>query len=162
MKCPFCEGNEDRVLDSRERKHGTAIRRRRECLKCGKRFTTYERIESIPIMVVKKDQRREVFDNQKIINGLLKASEKRPIPLVALQEIVDNVEQEINDRPSKKEISTVEIGEMVMEKLAHLDDVAYVRFASVYRQFRDISQFMSELQEMLEQRNLKDIANTKG
>jgi len=154
MKCPFCESNEDRVLDSRERKHGSAIRRRRECINCKKRFTTYERIEDLSNLVVKKDERREAFESNKVLTGLLKACEKRPVPMIALQEIVDNIEQEFNMR-SAREISTDDIGKMVMDRLAELDDVAYVRFASVYRQFKDISQFMTELQEMLQQRTTK-------
>jgi transcriptional repressor NrdR len=148
MKCPFCGHLEDKVVDSRESREGDVIRRRRECIECGRRFTSYERIDEIPYMVVKKDGSREKFDRQKLMNGLLKACEKRPVSLSQLEEIVNEVEcsvQEANDR----ERSTVEIGELLMERLRRLDKVAYVRFASVYLDFKDIKEFMAELRDLL-------------
>ena len=148
MKCPFCAHLGDKVVDSRESKEGEVIRRRRECLECGKRFTSYERIDEIPYMVVKKDGTRERFERQKLIGGLLKACEKRPVTVAALEAIADRVEGALQDRP-EKEISTADIGSFVMEELKTLDKVAYVRFASVYRHFRDISEFMSELKDLL-------------
>jgi len=151
MHCPFCGHEEDKVLDSRERRDGSIIRRRRQCIGCQRRFTTYERIEDIPAMVVKKDARREPFDRHKILNGLLRACSKRPISTVELDKLVDEIEQELYERPSK-EMSSQEIGERVIKRLGELDEVAYVRFASVYRQFKDINQFMSELKELLNQR----------
>lgn len=152
MRCPFCNSNKDKVLDSREKGDGLVVRRRRECLACKKRFTTYERIEEIPFMVVKKDKRREAFDRRKILAGLVKACEKRPISITKLEEIVDEIEQEITDRIGK-EIKGSEIGEKVIKKLFELDEIAYVRFASVYRQFKDINQFMTELKELLAQKS---------
>jgi transcriptional repressor NrdR len=148
MKCPYCDHLGDKVVDSREGKEGEVIRRRRECLDCGKRFTSYERIDEIPYMVVKKDGTRERFDRQKLINGLLKACEKRPVTVAALEVIADRVESTLQERP-EKEIGTAEIGASVMEALKHLDKVAYVRFASVYRHFRDIGEFMTELKDLL-------------
>ncbi len=148
MRCPFCNKTVDRVLDSRERKDGLTIRRRRECMGCHKRFTTYERIEHIPAMVVKKDKRREPFDREKVLGGLRKACEKRPVSITTLEEVVDELEQELHERPGK-EISSKDIGEMVISKLYQLDEIAYVRFASVYRQFKDINQFMQELTGLL-------------
>jgi transcriptional repressor NrdR len=148
MKCPFCGHLEDKVVDSRESREGDVIRRRRECLDCGRRFTSYERIDEIPYMVVKKDGSREKFDRQKLLAGLLKACEKRPVSITQLEGIVNEVEyfvQEANDR----ERSTEEIGEMLMERLRKLDKVAYVRFASVYLDFKDIKEFMAELRELL-------------
>ena len=148
MKCPFCGHLEDKVVDSRESREGDVIRRRRECLECGRRFTSYERIDEIPYMVVKKDGTREKFDRQKLMNGLLKACEKRPVSLNQLESLVNEVEyfvQEANDR----ERSTNEIGEMLMERLRTLDKVAYVRFASVYLDFKDIKEFMAELRDLL-------------
>jgi len=148
MKCPFCGHLEDKVVDSRESREGDAIRRRRECLECGRRFTSYERIDEIPYMVVKKDGSREKFDRPKLLAGLLKACEKRPVSTTQLEGIVNEVEsfvQEANDR----ERSTQEIGEMLMERLRQLDKVAYVRFASVYLDFKDIKEFMAELRELL-------------
>jgi transcriptional repressor NrdR len=148
MKCPFCAHLEDKVVDSRESREGDVIRRRRECLDCGRRFTSYERIDEIPYMVVKKDGSREKFDRQKLSSGLLKACEKRPVSITQLEGIVNEVEsfvQEANDR----ERSTQEIGEMLMERLRKLDKVAYVRFASVYLDFKDIKEFMAELRELL-------------
>ena len=148
MKCPYCGHLGDKVVDSRESKEGEAIRRRRECLDCGKRFTSYERIDEIPYMVIKKDGSRERFDRQKLVAGLLKACEKRPVSMSALDAVADRVESSLQDRP-EKEIATVEIGGFVMDELKKLDKVAYVRFASVYRHFRDIGEFMHELQGLL-------------
>ena len=148
MKCPFCGFPNDKVVDSRESKEADSIRRRRECLKCEKRFTTYERIDEIPYMVVKKDGSRERFERPKLIGGVLKACEKRPVSVSAIDAIADRVEATLQERP-EKEISTVDIGAFVMEELKKLDKVAYVRFASVYRHFRDINEFMSELNSLL-------------
>jgi transcriptional repressor NrdR len=148
MKCPYCTHLGDKVVDSRESKEGEVIRRRRECLECGKRFTSYERIDEIPYMVVKKDGSRERFDRQKLIGGLLKACEKRPVSVAALESIADQVETSLQERP-EREISTVDIGAFVMGELKKLDMVAYVRFASVYRHFRDIGEFMIELKDLL-------------
>jgi len=149
MKCPFCGHNNDRVVDSREGKGGRVIRRRRECNQCRRRFTSYERIDEIPYMVVKKDGRREPFDRHKILNGLMKACEKRPVPVRALEQIVDEVEQMLQDGP-ERELPTQTLGAHVMKRLKDLDQVAYVRFASVYRQFEDVNEFMSELKELLD------------
>jgi transcriptional repressor NrdR len=151
VKCPFCGNLGDKVVDSRESKEGEVIRRRRECLECGRRFTSYERIDEIPYMVIKKDGRRERFERQKLIAGLLKACEKRPVSVAALEAIADRVEATVQDR-SEKEMSTDEIGAFVMEELKGLDKVAYVRFASVYRHFRDIGEFMNELKDLLNPR----------
>lgn len=148
MKCPFCGHNEERVIDSREAADGAAIRRRRECEKCRRRFTTYERPEESPLLVVKRDGRRESFDRKKILGGALKACEKRPIPVERVEGLVDQVEQEIA-REFDKEVPSTEIGERVMRRLHELDEVAYVRFASVYRSFKDINQFMKELRDLL-------------
>jgi len=148
MKCPYCSHLGDKVVDSRESKEGEVIRRRRECLECGKRFTSYERIDEIPYMVVKKDGTRERFERQKLISGLLKACEKRPVSVAALEQIADKIEASLQERP-EKEIATADIGKVVMEELKKLDKVAYVRFASVYRHFRDIGEFMSELKDLL-------------
>ena len=148
MKCPYCAHLGDKVVDSRESREGEAIRRRRECLGCGKRFTSYERIDEIPYMVVKKDGTRERFDRQKLVGGLLKACEKRPVKVAALEGVADRVEATLQDRP-EKEIATAEIGSFVMRELKGLDKVAYVRFASVYRDFRDIGEFMNELKDLL-------------
>jgi transcriptional repressor NrdR len=152
MKCPYCGHLGDKVVDSRESKEGEVIRRRRECLECGKRFTSYERIDEIPYMVVKKDGSRERFDRQKLIGGLLKACEKRPVSLAAVERVADRIESTLQERP-EREIATAEIGQSVMDELKALDKVAYVRFASVYRHFRDIGEFMSELKDLL---NAKD------
>lgn len=149
MKCPYCSHLGDKVVDSRETKEGEAIRRRRECLSCGKRFTSYERIEEIAYMVVKKDGSRERFDRQKLIAGLLKACEKRPVSVSALEAVADRIEVKLQERP-EREMATREIGESVMEELRRLDKVAYVRFASVYRHFRDVGEFMSELHDLLD------------
>ena len=148
MTCPFCGFKEDRVIDSRESKEGDVIRRRRECLKCERRFTTYERSDEIPYMVVKKDGRREKFDRQKVLNGLLKACEKRPVPMAKLAELVDAVESRLSDNP-EREITTTDVGEMLMDKLKGLDKIAYVRFASVYRDFQDVEAFLNELKHLV-------------
>ena len=149
MKCPYCGTLGDKVVDSRESKEGEVIRRRRECLECGKRFTSYERIDEIPYMVVKKDGTRERFDRQKLVNGLLKACEKRPVSLKSVEAVADRIETMLQERP-EREIGTVEIGAYVMEELKKLDKVAYVRFASVYRHFRDIGEFMDEIKGLVE------------
>src|SRR4030042_2603120 len=146
MKCPFCNHIESKGGDSREASEATTIRRRRECLNCGKRFTTYEYVERTALMVIKKDGRREPFNRQKILNGLLKACEKRPISMENLENLANEVEAELQKR-YEQEVQAHHIGETVIEKLAKLDDVAYVRFASVYRQFKDINQFMRELKD---------------
>ena len=148
MKCPYCAHLGDKVVDSRESREGGVIRRRRECLGCGRRFTSYERIDEIPYMVVKKDGSRERFERQKLIAGLLKACEKRPVSVAALEGIADRVEGTLQER-SEKEMATAEIGSFVMQELKQLDKVAYVRFASVYRHFRDIGEFMTELKDLL-------------
>ncbi len=148
MKCPFCGHPEDKVVDSRESKEGESIRRRRECLKCEKRFTTYERIDEIPYMVVKKDGRREKFDRQKVLNGLLRACEKRPIPMGKLEQIVNEAEGFVIDSP-ERERRTSEIGELIMNRLQRYDKVAYVRFASVYLDFKDVKEFMDELKHLV-------------
>lgn len=148
MKCPFCNHNEDRVIDSRETSEATAIRRRRECSSCNKRFTTYEYVEKTPLMVIKKDSRREPFIREKILSGLRNACQKRPVSVEKIEKIVSEVEAEIQKK-FDQEVDSRHIGELVMEKLAKLDDVAYVRFASVYRQFKDINQFMRELRDIL-------------
>ncbi len=148
MLCPFCGHMEDKVIDSRESREGNNIRRRRECLACQKRFTTYERIEEIPFMVVKKDGRRERFDRQKVLNGLLKACEKRPVPMPKLAEIVDQVESAMLSEP-ERELSSTAIGEILMTRLRELDKIAYVRFASVYRDFQDEDAFFNEIRRLL-------------
>jgi transcriptional repressor NrdR len=148
MKCPYCGHLADKVVDSRESKEGDVIRRRRECLECGRRFTSYERIDEIPYMVVKKDGNRERFERQKLIAGLLKACEKRPVAVSALEAVADRVEATLQERP-EKEIATAEIGALVMEELRRLDQVAYVRFASVYRNFRDLSEFKRQVEDLL-------------
>ena len=148
MKCPFCGFVNDKVVDSRESKEGEAIRRRRECLKCEKRFTTYERIDEIPYMVVKKDSRREKFDRQKVLVGLLRACEKRPVSIGKLEQIVNEAEAFVIDSP-ERERKTSEVGELIMNRLKRHDKVAYVRFASVYMDFKDVKEFMSELKDLL-------------
>ncbi len=148
MKCPYCSCKKDKVIDSRSSNAGRNIRRRRECLKCERRFTTYEYIEEIPLMIIKKDGRREAFDRKKLLSGIMKACEKRPIAVQKQEEAVDKVEKDIQ-RQFEKEVHAKEIGEMVMKHLYHLDEIAYIRFASVYRQFRDVSQFMKELKKVL-------------
>ena len=149
MRCPYCEHQGDKVVDSRESKEGDVIRRRRQCLKCQRRFTSYERIDQIPYMVVKKDGRRERFDRQKALNGLLKACEKRPISVPQLENIVDEVEQTLHDSPNK-EILASQVGEFVMLELKALDQVAYVRFASVYRDFKDAHEFVETIRGLLD------------
>ncbi|HEV8416984.1 MAG TPA: transcriptional regulator NrdR [Bryobacteraceae bacterium] len=147
MTCPFCRHRQDRVIDSRESKEGDLIRRRRECLKCLRRFTTYERSDEIPYMVVKRDGRRERFDRQKVLEGLLRACEKRPVPIAKLAEVVDAVESSLAENP-EREVSTVAIGEMVLERLKKLDKIAYVRFASVYKDFQDAESFLLALKDL--------------
>ena len=148
MNCPFCRHGEDKVIDSREASDGGAVRRRRECLKCHRRYTTYERLEESPLLVVKRDGRREPFDRKKILSGVIKACEKRPVPLEKIEELVNELEREIS-REFDREVPAVEIGERLMRRLHELDEVAYVRFASVYRSFKDINQFMKELRDLL-------------
>ena len=152
MKCPFCGYSESRVIDSRPAEEGATIRRRRECLACQKRFTTYEIIERLPLVVVKRDGSRQTFDKVKLINGMVRACEKRPVTLAQLEAIADDIEQELQSN-LEREISTVDIGEMVMSRLKEIDEVAYVRFASVYRQFGDLNTFMDELKDMLSSRS---------
>ena len=152
MKCPFCAHLHDKVVDSRESKDGGAIRRRRQCLKCKRRFTSYERIDEIPSMVIKKDGRRERFDRQKVLAGILKACEKRPVSMSQLETIADNAETMVQES-SEREVSTRAVGEMIMNELKTLDKVAYVRFASVYLDFKDIQEFMSELKDLLKGRD---------
>ena len=151
MKCPYCGAEESKVIDSRPTEDSERIRRRRECLACQKRFTTYEIIETLPLVVIKRDGARQAFDRNKILNGMLRACEKRPVPLAELERATDEIEQAIQNSLDR-EISTEKIGELVMERLKPLDEVAYVRFASVYRQFKDIDSFMRELNKILEER----------
>ena len=148
MKCPFCGYGESKVIDSRPAEEGTSIRRRRECLSCGKRFTTYETVESLPMVVVKKDGSRQSFDRQKVLVGMIRACEKRPVPLAELEKIAEEIEQDLQNS-MEREVSTEDIGEKVMDRLRTVDQVAYVRFASVYRQFKDIDTFMTELSKLL-------------
>lgn len=148
MKCPYCGYQESKVVDSRHSDDGASIRRRRECLACQKRFTTYETVESLPMVVIKKDNSRQTFDRNKILGGMVKACEKRPVTMASLEQAVDEIEQIIQNSLDR-EVSTVHIGELVMERLKPLDEVAYVRFASVYRQFKDINSFMQELNKIL-------------
>ena len=152
MRCPYCGYSESKVIDSRPAEEGATIRRRRECLSCQKRFTTYEIMERLPLIVIKKDGSRQTFDKQKLINGMLRACEKRPVPLAEIQAVADEIEQELQNS-LEREIKTTEVGEMVMSGLKALDEVAYVRFASVYRQFRDINTFMEELNKLLKEDN---------
>src|SRR2546421_3510864 len=152
MNCPFCGHLNDKVVDSRESKEGDAIRRRRQCLACERRFTTYERIDEVPYMAIKKDGRREKFDRQKVLAGLLKACEKRPVSMGKLSELVDRVEAKVSDS-ADREISTINIGEMLMETLRGLDKIAYVRFASVYRDFQDEEAFFNELKTLIRHRD---------
>lgn len=154
MRCPFCGHIEDKVVDSREAKDGDSIRRRRECLGCGRRFTSYERIDEIPYMVVKKDGKRELFERAKVLAGLFRASEKRPISTPQLEAIVDDVEKNVQDS-SDREMATSEIGKIIMRRLKALDKVAYVRFASVYLEFEDVSAFMAELKDLVQSRTSK-------
>ena len=148
MKCPYCGYRESKVIDSRPAEEGSSIRRRRECLSCGKRFTTYETVESLPMVVIKKDGSRQSFDKRKVLGGMIRACEKRPVPLELLEQKTGEIEQALQNS-LEREISTEYIGELVMEKLRTLDEVAYVRFASVYRQFKDIDTFMKELNKLL-------------
>jgi transcriptional repressor NrdR len=157
MKCPFCGHLEDKVVDSRESKEGESIRRRRECLKCERRFTSYERIDEIPYMVIKKDGRRERFDRQKILAGVMRACEKRPISMGKMEQIVNEVESYVIDSPERERTST-EVGGVIMEQLQQLDKVAYIRFASVYRDFKDVNEFREELEKLL---NSKEVAAKK-
>ncbi len=152
MRCPYCEYENSKVIDSRHTEDGHAIRRRRECESCGKRFTTYEKIEEIILMVIKKDGRREAFDRGKLLNGIIRACEKRPVSLAQMEKIVDGIERGLNNM-MEKEVKSQFIGELVMEQLKDVDEVAYVRFASVYRQFTDVSTFVSEIEKLLVNRN---------
>jgi transcriptional repressor NrdR len=151
MKCPYCGSKQNRVIDSRESKGGESIRRRRECEECKKRFTSYERVEEILYMVVKKDGRRERYDRGKILGGLLKAAEKRPVPITELETVADEIEAQLADR-AEKEISTTEVGSYNMESLKRLDKVAYVRFASVYREFKDVGEFLEEVKSLMNEK----------
>ena len=155
MKCPYCGYLEDKVVDSRPADEGARIRRRRECLSCGKRFTTYEMIESMPLYVVKRDGTRQAFDRMKLINGMLRACEKRPVALASIEKIADDIELELRGR-LEKEVKSVTIGEMVMDRLKEIDEVSYVRFASVYRSFKDVNSFIDELNSLL--RDSSDIS----
>ena len=148
MRCLFCGHMESKVIDSRSTEEGTTIRRRRECLECGKRFTTYEKIETIPMIVVKKDGLRETWDRDKVLNGILRACEKRPVTLADIEKLIDDIEAKLYNM-LEREVTSERIGEMVMERLQVLDDIAYVRFASVYRQFKDINSFMDELAKII-------------
>lgn len=148
MKCPYCGYNESKVIDSRSTDEDINIRRRRECLKCGKRYTTYEKIEDIPILVIKRNENREYFDKSKIVNGIIKACQKRPVSRAQIEEIADNIEKKLsNDMVT--EVSYREIGEMIMESLKNIDEVSYVRFASVYRQFKDVNTFLDEIKSLM-------------
>lgn len=151
MKCPFCYVPESKVIDSRPADNGASIRRRRECISCGRKFTTYERVEDIVVMVIKKDGSRQAFERSKVMNGMLRACEKRPVSMEQIEEATASIEMQVYNKMNK-EISSLEIGELVMEKLKELDDVAYVRFASVYRQFKDLNTFVDELQKMLDKK----------
>jgi len=148
MRCPFCEHDDTKVIDSRHTEDGHAIRRRRECESCGKRFTTYEKIEQMILMVIKKDGSREAFDRNKIMNGIIKACEKRPVPMAEIEKVVDDIERGLNNM-MEKEVESTFIGELIMENLRKLDEVAYVRFASVYRQFTDVNTFVAEIEKLL-------------
>jgi transcriptional repressor NrdR len=156
VRCPYCGGADDRVVDSRESREGAVIRRRRECNSCSRRFTSYETVEEIPAMAVKKDGRREAFDRQKLLRGLLKACEKRPVDTGRLEAVADEIESAIHAR-DVREMTTVEIGARIMERLKDLDQVAYVRFASVYRRFEDLGDFVDELKSLLKTREAKEI-----
>ena len=151
MKCPYCGNSESKVVDSRPTEEAAAIRRRRECEKCSKRFTTYEKIEEMPLIIVKKDGRREIYERHKLLNGLLRACEKRPVSITQIEGIADEIEKELYNL-MEKEIDSKKIGEMVMNRLKKIDDVAYVRFASVYRQFKDINTFLEELNKLVNER----------
>lgn len=149
MRCPFCENPDTKVIDSRPTEEGHAIRRRRECDQCNKRFTTYEKVEEMLLMVAKKDGRREVFDRNKILNGIIKACEKRPVPMIEIEKVVNEIERGLNNM-MEKEVQSDFIGELIMEQLKKLDEVAYVRFASVYRQFTDVNTFVAEIEKLLD------------
>ena len=151
MKCPYCGYSESKVIDSRPADEGSSIRRRRECLSCAKRFTTYETVESLPMVVVKKDGSRQSFERGKVLSGMIRACEKRPVPLAELEKIASEIEQDLQNS-MEREISTADIGEKVMDRLRNVDQVAYVRFASVYRQFKDIDTFMAELTKLLSEK----------
>jgi len=161
MRCPFCKNDNDKVVDSRAAEGGAVIRRRRECLECRRRYTTYERVEEIPLRVIKKDGTREPFDRRKIFAGMAKACEKRPVPTERIEHIVEEIERELAD-VADREVTSRQIGEIVMAKLRDLDHVAYVRFASVYRAFKDINQFLEELRPFLERRDQGNGQNPKG
>lgn len=152
MKCPFCDFTDSKVIDSRPTEEGSSIRRRRECINCGKRFTTYEKVESVPVMVIKKDQTREPFDRDKVLSGIIQACRKRPVSMEQMVSMVDNIESEVQNLMDR-EITSTRIGEMVMAELKQTDDVAYVRFASVYRQFKDINTFLAEVNKLLTDKN---------
>ncbi|HLV31096.1 MAG TPA: transcriptional regulator NrdR [Chitinispirillaceae bacterium] len=158
MRCPYCSHGEDKVVDSRSSKEGQAVRRRRECLRCGQRFTTYEYIENVALTIIKNDQRREPYDRQKLMQGLVAACKKRPVSIKKVESIVDKIENQI-EKSGKIEVPSSEIGKMVMIELYNLDEVAYVRFASVYRKFKDISEFVSEVKEIVSK---GDVQNNKG
>ena len=151
MRCPYCECEESKVVDSRPIESGHAIRRRRECMKCNKRFTTYENIEEIPLIIIKKDGNRQVYNRSKLLNGIIRACEKRPVSIEQMEKIVDDIEKTLYNS-MKKEITTDYIGELVMDRLKHIDEVAYVRFASVYRQFKDLNTFMDELEKIIKEK----------
>ena len=155
MKCPYCSASDSKVIDSRPTEDGEKIRRRRECLKCGRRFTTYEIVERVPIIVVKKDGSREEFDRQKLLGGMLRACEKRPVSYQMLEAAVENIEQAIRAE-YEQEVTSIHIGELAMAELKKVDEVAYVRFASVYRQFSDVNTFMEELREILNDRTARE------
>ena len=148
MKCPYCECEESKVVDSRPIENGQTIRRRRECIKCNKRFTTYENIEEVPLIIIKKDGNRQVYNRNKLLNGVIRACEKRPVSVEQMEEIVDEIEKRLYNS-MEKEITTIYIGELVMDILKDIDEVAYVRFASVYRQFQDVNSFMAELEKLI-------------
>ena len=150
MKCPFCLYYESKVVDSRPTEEGQAIRRRRECIKCSKRFTTYEKIEEIPLIVVKKDGNRQAYDRNKLLNGIIKSCEKRPVSINTIEKMVDEIEKTLSNS-LEREVTSVELGEMIMNKLKDIDEVSYVRFASVYRQFKDLNSFMDELKKILDE-----------
>ena len=150
MRCPYCSYSESKVIDSRPAEEGTTIRRRRECLSCGKRFTTYEIIERLPLLVIKRDGSRQSFDRMKVIGGMVKACEKRPVPVDQIERVADEIEQELQSS-LEREVSSAQIGEMIMDRLRDMDQVAYVRFASVYRQFKDINTFLDELNKLLKE-----------
>lgn len=152
MKCPYCDYADSKVIDSRPTEEGSSIRRRRECINCGKRFTTYEKVESVPIMVIKKDETREPFDRNKVLTGIIRACQKRPVQTERMVEMVDNIESELQNLMDR-EVTSEKIGEMVMSELKKTDDVAYVRFASVYRQFKDINTFLAEVNKLLTDKN---------